>query len=82
VASRLRSGPDEIDPSAGKVRPLAPPLPPGRILTTAPACPATILGMGILRDAILSVVISVAAVGTAELLGWAWYVLGLLWLGK
>jgi hypothetical protein len=38
--------------------------------------------MGILRDAILSVVISVAAVGTAELLGWAWYILGLLWLGK
>jgi hypothetical protein len=39
--------------------PLAPPPPPSRILT-APGCPATILGMGILRDAILSVVISVA----------------------
>jgi hypothetical protein len=38
--------------------------------------------MGVLRDAILSIVISVAAVGTAELLGWAWYVLGLLWLGQ
>jgi hypothetical protein len=37
--------------------------------------------MGILRDAILSVAVAVAAVVAAEGLGWAWYILGLLWLG-
>ena len=38
--------------------------------------------MGILKDAILSVAISVAAVVGIEGLGWAWYILGLPWLGQ
>jgi hypothetical protein len=38
--------------------------------------------MAILKDAILSIVVAVAAVIGAEALGWAWYILGLLWLGQ
>jgi hypothetical protein len=38
--------------------------------------------MGIMKDAILSVAISVTAVIGAEALGWAWYILSLLWLGQ
>jgi hypothetical protein len=48
----------------------------------APYCPANFFGMGIVKDAILSVVISIAAVGAAEGLGWVWYILGLLVLGR
>ena len=38
--------------------------------------------MGILKDAILSVTISVTAVVGAEGIAWAWYVLSLLWPGR
>jgi hypothetical protein len=38
--------------------------------------------MAILKDAILSVVIAVAAIIGAKALGWAWYILGLLWLAQ
>jgi hypothetical protein len=38
--------------------------------------------MGILKDAILSVAISFTAVVGAEGIGWAWYVMSLLWLGR
>jgi hypothetical protein len=54
-----------------------------RILATPPARSATVvIGMGILKDAILSFAIAVTAVIGAEGIGWAWYVLGLLWLGR
>ena len=46
-----------------------------------PAGPATVAGMAILKDAMLSIVIAVAAIIGAETLGWAWYILGLLWVG-
>jgi hypothetical protein len=38
--------------------------------------------MAILKDAILSIVIAVVAIIGAKALGWAWYILGLLWLGQ
>jgi hypothetical protein len=41
--------------------------------------PATVVGMAILKDAILSIVIAVIG---AKALGWAWYILGLLWFGQ
>jgi hypothetical protein len=40
---------------------------------------ATVVGMAILKDAVLSIVIAVTA---SETLGWAWYILGLLLLGQ
>jgi hypothetical protein len=43
---------------------------------------ATVLGMAILKDAILSIVLAVVAIIGAKALGWAWYILGLLWLGQ
>ena len=39
-------------------------------------------GMAILKDAILSIVIAVVAIIGAKGLGWAWYILGLLWFGQ
>jgi hypothetical protein len=51
-------------------------------LSTVAACLAIVLGMGILKDAILSVAISVTAVVGAESIGWTWYRLSLLWLGR
>jgi hypothetical protein len=36
----------------------------------------------ILKDALLSIVIAVVAIIDVEALGWAWYILGLLWLGQ
>jgi hypothetical protein len=44
--------------------------------------PVAVVGMAILKDAILSVVIAVAAIIGAKALGWAWYILGLLWLAQ
>jgi hypothetical protein len=38
--------------------------------------------MAILKDAILSIVIAVVAIIGAKGLGWAWYILGLLWFGQ
>ena len=51
-------------------------------MATPPARSATVIGMGILKDVILSFAVAVTAVIGAEGIGWAWYVLGLLWLGR